>query len=88
MHHRKGKESEGLGLAYPTRRPPPHASQFCFLQLTCMVRATRSSPKTANVFLLKEGTHSVFHWYDHLAIFVPSVSLEDIITCIEALIKF
>ena len=66
--------------------PPPHTCQFCLLQQTCTVHTTRSSPKTANLFLLKEGTHSVFHWYDHLAIiFVPSISLEDSIKCLEAL---
>ena len=86
MHHRKRRESEGLGLAYPTRCPPPQACQFCLLQPTCTVRTTRSSPKTANLFLLKEGTHSVFHWYEHLAIIlVPSISLEDSIKRLEAL---
>ena len=38
---------------------------------------------------IRLANSSVFHWYDHLAtIFVPSVELENVISHIEALVKF
>lgn len=44
---------------------------------------------TSLPFLNTRWAHSVFHWWNHLAtVFVPSIDLDDVTACIEALTEF
>lgn len=72
----------------------PHSiishQHYCLHRPTCITCKRGQVPKAANLLFFKaRWTHSVFHWYNHLAtIFVPSTGLEDIRAHMEAFTKF